>query len=451
MTAAIAITTIVLIFVVWFWRVRNSTEKGREIMPVAVPEERVITRPADVAITPPPHLSRRVRYLRLERVTKIHDNNINVAQLMACLGDRKTPYSSRRLSMAFPPQCLPVVTGLVSPPQVSSQPTANDWTRLNDGSPITYAHTGDAPNAYMQLDLGAQGMDVDRVRVVNRRDPHGQWANGMLERERLVAERLNGVTLTVLGVTGSIVFQYTFSGIGRKSPRVFDFDVNGDRIVDRTEVRKVRYLQLQRTLGPMDPIHVCQLEAHRESRKTTPLPNAQGYGFYQHRTAVSGTVTPLKPNPDNSGWQNMNDTSPFTVAETDAGNHPSLELDLGSEQDVDTVRVVNWTQTPVHLKRLNSVTLNVSDGNHNVVFFHTFEGIDETSPAVFNFNMKGDVIASPRVRFLRLEQTVGRRDYVTVAQLEAHHGDRKTMSLQTGGKRVVWFAHYGPWMERCNP
>ena len=160
---------------------------------------------------------------------------------------------------------------MVSPPLVSDQPTKNDWTQLNAGSLVTYANTGDAPNAYMQLDLGAQGANVDRVRVVNRRDPFGQWANGMLDRERLVAERLNGVTLKVLDVASNVLFQYTFSGISRTSPRIFDFDMNGDRITDRLEIRKVRYLQLQRTTGPMDLVHVCQLEAHRGTHEATHL------------------------------------------------------------------------------------------------------------------------------------------------------------------------------------
>lgn len=141
-------------------------------------------------------------------------------------------------------------------------------------------------------------------------------------------------------------------------------------------------------------------------------------------TPPNVTTTP------STGWQNMNDESQLTIAETGVAPNASLDLDLGSEQDVDTVRVVNWTTNLEESKRLNFVTLKVSDGKNNVVFFYTFEGIHEKSPVVFNFNMKGEIIASPLVRFLRLEQTVGRKDFVTVAQLEAHHGSQRLVAVE---------------------
>jgi hypothetical protein len=119
---------------------------------------------------------------------------------------------------------------MLNPPHVSRNPSINSWTNLSDGSPVTFAHTGESPDAFMQLDMGATGRPFDRVRLVNRKDPLGGWAYGNVDRETMVAERLNGVTLKALDIDNTVIFSYTFSGITRNSPTVYDFDRNGNII-----------------------------------------------------------------------------------------------------------------------------------------------------------------------------------------------------------------------------
>jgi hypothetical protein len=119
---------------------------------------------------------------------------------------------------------------MLNPPHVSNDPSIDNWTHLSDGSLVTYAHTGYSPDAFMQLDMGATGRLFDRVRLVNRKDQMGQWAYGNVDRETIVAERLNGVTLKALDVDNAVIFSYTFSGITRNSPTVYDFDRNGNLI-----------------------------------------------------------------------------------------------------------------------------------------------------------------------------------------------------------------------------
>jgi hypothetical protein len=96
-----------------------------------------------------------------------------------------------------------------------------------------------------------------------------------------------------------------------------------------------------------------------------------------------------------SDWKRMNDGLPTTAATTDAAPNAYLELDFGDGgRDADRIRVVHWsanaTYQPIISRRLNGVTLMVMDSARNVIFQYTFNGMTETSPNVFDFNMKGD-------------------------------------------------------------
>jgi hypothetical protein len=119
----------------------------------------------------------------------------------------------------------------------------------------------------------------------------------------------------------------------------------------------------------------------------------------------------------------MNDGLPSTLAHTNASATAFLELDLGVAKETDCVRVVNVPSGGVMCLRLNNVTLHVMDADRTVIFEHTFYGIDQNSPRVFDF----DITRPPTVRYLRLERTTP--GYLHVSQLEAHRFGHKTIYL----------------------
>jgi hypothetical protein len=76
-------------------------------------------------------------------------------------------------------------------------------------------HTTNTPHAYMELDFGVEGQQMNRVRV----------------RHRYMEIRpSNGMTLQAKGPTGNVIFSYTFSGITLSSPGTDTFNMNGQKV-----------------------------------------------------------------------------------------------------------------------------------------------------------------------------------------------------------------------------
>jgi hypothetical protein len=110
------------------------------------------------------------------------------------------------------------VTGTVSVPILSDP--EHDWQRLNDGNPLTYAHTGPPPNNdnihtigwYMELDLGEGGKMTTWVRIRHRPDVPYKL-------------RSNGCVLYVMDNDRTVVFEHTFSGMTNESPTEEEFNI----------------------------------------------------------------------------------------------------------------------------------------------------------------------------------------------------------------------------------
>ena len=82
-----------------------------------------------------------------------------------------------------------------------------NWPSLNDGRSETYAYNSAVANSYMELDFGAGGKETTSVRV-------GQCTD-------MVMTRLNGIKLSILDETRSVLFEYTFAGIASNAPAVY--------------------------------------------------------------------------------------------------------------------------------------------------------------------------------------------------------------------------------------
>ena len=61
-------------------------------------------------------------------------------------------------------------------------------------------------------------------------------------------------------------------------------------------------------------------------------------------------------------------------------------------QNTDKVRLVNRLENEFKVL-LNEVTLVAMDSDRHVVFQHTFSGIVESSPQVFQFDLAGNLLS----------------------------------------------------------
>ena len=72
-----------------------------------------------------------------------------------------------------------------------------DWEALDDGDDTTFGYTSGVPEMnFMELDFGATGQWVDRVRVKSRTGDH--W---------LITYRANNVTFFVMDINRNVIFQ----------------------------------------------------------------------------------------------------------------------------------------------------------------------------------------------------------------------------------------------------
>ena len=60
-------------------------------------------------------------------------------------------------------------------------------------------------------------------------------------------------------------------------------------------------------------------------------------------------------------------------------------------QNTDKIRLVNRFENEFKV-RLNGVTFVAMDSDRKVVFQHIFNGIDEASPQVFQFDVAGNLL-----------------------------------------------------------
>ena len=97
----------------------------------------------------------------------------------------------------------------------------------------------------------------------------------------------------------------------------------------------------------------------------------------------------------------MNDENSQTYAIAGMSATSYLELDLGGGgKQTDRVRVVNKadvipynpTYTTSVMQRLNGETLMAMDEGRNVLFHYTFNNIVASSPFIFDFDTKGNLM-----------------------------------------------------------
>ena len=72
----------------------------------------------------------------------------------------------------------------------------------------------------MELDFGNGGMEITSVRVGQNR--------------AITMSRLNGIKLSIMDNTRTVLFEYTFDGITQTSPTMYIFNVNADGTVHCT-------------------------------------------------------------------------------------------------------------------------------------------------------------------------------------------------------------------------
>ena len=258
------------------------------------------------------------------------------------------------------------------------------WHFLNDGDESTSCYAMNDPNAYMELDFGVGGQEMNRVRVVHSKD---------------VLSRANGVTLYAMDDARRVLLEYTFKDVTETSA---EFAIPPPPAVGPGQM--VRYLRLQRSIGS-DYMNITILEAYLRSRRWR---------------AIDGIVTPQY---GDLSWMHLNDGDIYTIAQTQNAAFAYMELDLGlGGRKTSRIRVVH---RPGEMERSNGVTLYAMNENRQVIMQQTFAGLTNDSPADVSFSIPTGVPPPPpngvMVRYLRLKRTKG-SDYINEARLEAWQG-----------------------------
>ena len=260
-------------------------------------------------------------------------------------------------------------------------PSTDDgmWQNLNDESDDTFAQTMPSQFAFLELDLGAGGQMVDRVRVrhINNTDDF---------------LRSNDTTLYVLDDERRVVLQYSITNLKADSPLISDFVVK-NAVVDppyipSSDIRTVRYLRLARFSG-RDYMNEQSLEGLLGSRTDACIP-FPGYATICHQRymADTGRVTNVYNFKD---WIYLNDGNVSTYGATEQGLNNIMELDFGDNgKQMNRVRVVHCTGA---MDRSNGVAVSAIDTKGTVLFQYAFANVTESSPMVVLFDMTGKVVA----------------------------------------------------------